>query len=206
VGRIKTFALLAGGALFLYLIWKRGVSASSLEDLILVLAVVACFFFVRSYLRSKREREDRLAPPPEKAVIEVRVPKDMADANARMKRFYTRIAQTTNADPEMRRQGVGQLDILYIVERPPKQMTPVLRFFIVSDPQTMPTIKRALKTAFEKQAEVFVLALDPLSDIVEQLRSLALAELNQEGGEVPSVSDVDSPKETKEQSDIPASA
>lgn len=204
MGKFKILLIVGGGILLLYLVGRN--AASSIPKLILVVTAVVCFFLVRSYLRSKREREDRLAKPPEKAVIEVRVPKDMSDANARMKRFYSRIAQTTTADPEARRQGLGQLDILYIVERPPTHLTPILRFFVVSDPQTMPTVKRALKTAFEKQAEVFNLETDPLSDIVEQLRSIALAELEKETEETPPDLGVADLAKAKEQGEASTSA
>lgn len=158
--------------------------------LILILVVVAAIVVVRQYLRSRKERQVRLAPMAPHKVVEVKLPRDVKDANTRMKRFYGRIAATTTSDPKAREQGIGQIDLIYLAERPPNHLTPQLRFFIVTDEKTMPTVKRALKTAFEQQAEVFNLELDPLGDVFEQLRERALRE-SQDSGIDPDAADLD---------------
>lgn len=167
--------------------------------LILILVAVAAVLVVRQYLRSRKERQVRLAPMPPRKVVEVKLPRDVKDANARMKRFYGRVAATTSSDPQAREQGIGQIDLIYLAERPPNHLTPQLRFFIVTDEKTMPTVKRALKTAFEQQAEVFNLELDPLGDVFEQMRERALKE-SQGSDYDPDAEDLDDgePGEAKE--------
>jgi hypothetical protein len=149
---------------------------TSLVELFLVLIAVATFVVVRQYRRVRREQALRLAPLPPRKVIEVKLPRDVTDANTRMRRFYSRVASVTTGDTQAREEGIGQLDMIYLIDRPPHFLTPILRFFIVADERAMPTVKRALKTAFEQQAEVFNIEVDPLQDVFEQLRQRALAE------------------------------
>jgi hypothetical protein len=151
--------------------------------LILIAVAIVSVMIVRQYLNARNEQRIRLAPLPAKKVIEVRLPRDVTDANSRMRRFFGRVASVTANDPKLRAEGLGQLDLIYLADRPPNFLTPVLRFFIVADERAMPTVKRALKTAFEQQAEVFNVEVDPLADVFEQLRARALAEVEQlEGG------------------------
>lgn len=155
----------------------------SLGPFILIIVAVVAFLIVRQHLRMRKEQQARLAPLPPKKVVEVKLPRDVVDANTRMRRFYGRVASVTANDPKLREEGLGQLDLIYLVDRPSELITPSLRFFIVADERAMPTVKRALKTAFEAQAEVFNIELDPLADVFEQLRTRALEEAG--GGEKP---------------------
>lgn len=176
--------LLAGAGIALVYFLRQDLAAY-LPKLILLLTAVVCFFIVRQYIRARIEREARLSPSPPKAVIEIRVPRDLVDANSRMKRVNSQLASATTAEADLRRQGIGQIDFLYLIERPPDYLTPILRFFIVCDPLVMPRVKRAIKTAFERNAQVFNIDEDPLGDVVEQLRAIALAEAGQEKEETP---------------------
>jgi len=150
-------------------------------DLFLLIVVVAVILIVRQHFRARQEQQTRLQPLPPKKVIEVKLPRDVVDANARMRRFYQRVASATANDPQLRDQGLGQLDLIYLIDRPPDHLTPTLRFYIVADERAMATVKRALRTAFEAQAEVFVVEVDPLADVFEQLRQRALKEVEGAG-------------------------
>lgn len=173
--------------------------------LALIAIAAVAFLIVRAYLRQRKAHAVRLAEIPPKVVIEVKLPRAVNDANARMRRFFGRVASVTSNDKEAREGLLGQLDLIYVVDRAPNHTTPTLRFYIVTDAKAMPMVKKALKTAFEQDVEIFPHEFDPLLDVAEALRQIALAESSSEAdhaGALEAGLEEESPEEKQERKEV----
>jgi hypothetical protein len=107
--------------------------------------------------------------PPERRIIEVSLPRDITDSNQRMEKFYRKVAmQAAHGDATTRKQGLRQLDVIYLIEVPGS--TPELRYLIYSDPDRMDIVKRSVKQVFDGIADVIELKHDPIAEIAAQLR------------------------------------
>jgi hypothetical protein len=151
-----------------------------------VLLAIGVVVVLWQYRRAMREAVDRLAPMPQKVVLEVRLPTDLRDGGQRMRRVWGRLAPLTGAEQAARAAGSGQIDFIYLAEARANETTPLLRSFIVCDPQAANTVKKALTVAFDKAAEIIQVQHDPLLEEFELLRSQARREQEREldhGGE-----------------------
>lgn len=137
--------------------------------IILVAAAVAVIIAVRyrEYAREQRLRDN----PPQRRLIEVRLPRGINDANVRMQRFYRKVASAAMDEGGKRQVGERQIDIVYLAEVPAGgHAEPQIRFLIYADPDKMDAVKRSLKQAFDDMADVTEPKHDPLWEIAEQLR------------------------------------
>lgn len=137
--------------------------------LIAVIIAVGIFLIARAY--REHQISDRLRRnPADKAVIEVRLPRDITDANERMQRFYQKVGSHVANDEKMRAEGQGTLDVVYFVEVPRGKSAPELRFLVYAPPEKMSAIKRTLQQAFKGHAEVTVPTSDPMAGLAAALR------------------------------------
>ena len=141
----------------------------SLFKLLLLASPVALFYIVRAYLRQQAEQKLRENPPPRR-FIEVSLPYGVNDSNERMKRFYRKVASAASADKAQRKQGLGQIDVVYLAEIPKDAIQPEIRFLVYSDPDQMDKVKRAIKQAFDGQSDLNEPPHDPLAEIADELR------------------------------------
>lgn len=148
--------------------------------LLAAVLVVGIFLIARAY--REHQISDRLRRnPAEKAVIEVRLPRDITDANERMQRFYQKVGSHVVNDERMRAEGQGTLDVVYFVEVPRGKSAPELRFLVYAPPEKMSAIKRTLQQAFKGHAEVTVPTQDPMADLAVALRPAEYDENPDEG-------------------------
>lgn len=138
--------------------------------LFLIAALVLTGYLAHRFRKLRQEHAARYADPPERIFLEVKLPADMKDAETRMQNFYRKVKEATSADPGLRREGKRQIDVLYLVEVPAGQITPVLSFYLVCDPDRASIVKRSLRSAFAGQAYFGeVKTGDPLGDVLEAL-------------------------------------
>lgn len=112
---------------------------------ILLLVLGGAGFIGYKFWRLRAEHNLRYSDPPPRKFIEIALPRDVNDAERRMQNFYRKIAGLTTADSGARREGKGQLDVLFFVEVPPGHMTPLMRFILACDPEKTGAVKRAIK-------------------------------------------------------------
>ena len=109
---------------------------------------------------------------PQRRVIEVSLPRGVNDSHKRMQKFYRKAVSAASGDPKERKQGLKQMDIVYLAECPEGQTMPVIRFLIYVDEDKMDAVKRSLKQVFDGLADVMELAPnhDPMAEIAAQLK------------------------------------
>jgi hypothetical protein len=139
-----------------------------MSTLLILVAGVAIFIVVKRYrehVLAARLREN----PPQRRLIEVRLPAGIVDSNERMKHFYRRIASAAAAEAGERKKGLGQIDIAYLAEVPEGSSMPEVRFLVLCDPDQIDKVKRAIKQVFNSASEVNEPADDPLAEIATEL-------------------------------------
>jgi hypothetical protein len=139
------------------------------SQLFLLVLAVLMFFVIRKYLRHRADQQLR-ENPPARRVIEVSLPRGVEDSDERMTRFYRKVASAALGDKDMRKQGMRQIDIIYLAEARRQGSLPEMRFLVYCDPDKMDAVKRALKNAFSEQADV--LELPPEHDPMRELTML----------------------------------
>jgi len=137
--------------------------------LIFLMVAVATFFIIRGFYRQRQEQHLR-DNPPQRRVIEVSLPGGVDDARIQMARFWRKVASATTVDPKARKQGIGQMDLLYLVTVPEPKAMPHLSCLIYADPDKMDAVKRALKQTFE-DVDVIELDNDPMIPVASALRT-----------------------------------
>lgn len=137
--------------------------------LLVILLGIGAILILRVYRRRRALERIRANPPP-RSVIEVRLPRDISDANHRMQRFYQKVYSHTLTDPSMRAKGEGGIDVVYHFEHPVGRTASEMRFLLYAAPEKMPAIKRTLQQAFQGQAEVTVPQTDPMEALAKELR------------------------------------
>lgn len=141
-----------------------------MKFIFLLLVVSLVVYLIQRFYKMRREHQARYADPPERIFLEVKLPKDMKDAEPRMQNFYRKVKDATSADPGLRREGKRQLEILYVAETPPGSIAPTLSCYIVCDPDKASIVKRSLRSAFNGQASFSeVKSGDPLQDVLNEL-------------------------------------
>lgn len=141
-----------------------------MEALIALVFIVIVGLIVRRYLHFRADQRLRENPPPRR-VIEVSLPRGMDDSRERMSRFYRKAASAALGDKDARKQGMRQIDIVYMAEARREGSLPELRFLIYCDQDKMDAVKRALKNAFSDQADVLEIPPDhdPMHDLASRL-------------------------------------
>lgn len=136
--------------------------------LILLLVAVLGFFIVRAYLRHRAEQRLR-DNFPERRVIEVTIPTGIDDSRLAMARFWRKVASATTSDPKARKEGIGQIDFVYMGVVPKPKAMPRVSCFIYADKDKMDAVKRALKSTYE-DLEIVEHKEDPLAPVAEALK------------------------------------
>jgi len=145
--------------------------------LIFAVIIFGCYSIFRAYLGIRREARLR-ENPSSYSVVEVRLPRDIIDANKRMQGFYRRVAADLAADPGARKLGQGQIHMVYYADVPTGTTTPQLRFLVYCPPELLTTIKLKLRQSFQG-AEIVIPEQDPMAKIAELIKS------KEEDGETP---------------------
>ena len=140
-----------------------------MSTLIIFVVLVAAAWIGVNYLKMRRNFKLRHAARPPKALIEVLLPRDIKDANERMARFYRMAANLTVADGPDRRDGKGQLDILFYATRLPGRMAPTLYFMIECDADKLERVKKSINTCFDGDAAVVPVEKHPFAELEAQL-------------------------------------
>ena len=150
-------------------------------SLLILLFIVASFFIVRAYLRARDEQRLR-DNYPQRRVIEVTLPAGISDSRIAMARFFRKVASATTIDPKARKQGVGQIDFVYLGSVPQPRAMPRISCLIYADPDKMDSVKRALKGTFD-DLDVVEHEEDPLLAVAEALKPNPAVEPEQMGQE-----------------------
>lgn len=138
-----------------------------------LLTAIAVIFAMWKVWRFHRARiiADRLrANPPPRAVIEVTLPRGITDSRVRMQSLYRKFVTLTNTDEQMRREGLGVIETVMLVEAHPGHSAPELRFLVYCPPEHTTQVKRMLKQAYSGQAQVIEPKDDPFADAIAELR------------------------------------
>jgi hypothetical protein len=140
-------------------------------NFIIIIVVVIAVLIIRRYLRQRIEQRLRENPPPRRQ-IEISLPRGIEDADDRMAKFLRKVSSAALGDKKSRQAGLRQIDIVYYTEVKRQGSLPTLRYFIYADEDKMDSVKRAVKNAFEGQANVIEIQPedDPLADVAERLR------------------------------------
>lgn len=136
--------------------------------IVLLVVAVLGVFIVRTYLRVRAEHRLRENYPPRR-VIEVTIPTGISDSRLAMARFWRKVASATTSDPKARKEGIGQVDFVYMGVVPKPKAMPRLSCFIYADPDKMDAVKRALKSTYE-DLEIVEHKVDPLLQVADALR------------------------------------
>lgn len=148
-----------------------------MKELVFLIFIVILFFVVRRYLRHRADQRLR-ENPPTRRVIEVSLPRGIEDSADRMARFYRKVSSAALGDKDARKEGMRQIDIVYLAEARRQGSLPELRFLVYCDPDKMDAVKRALKNAFSDQADV--MELPPEHDPMRELAALLHPSLEEE--------------------------
>ena len=136
----------------------------------LVVGVVMLWVLSRIFREYRRRRAEEYLRrhPPKRTTIEVRLPRDVADAPQRMQGFLRRVQAALPTDSKARRRGRGEIHMVWHAEVPENALQPTLRFMVTCDEDQMNLVKRLLKQSFDLQAEIRPVEMDPLVELAEQ--------------------------------------
>lgn len=138
--------------------------------LLTAVAVLYAMWKVWRYHRARIIAERLRANPPERALIEVTLPRGITDSRQRMQSLYRKLVTLTQTDDAMRREGLGVIETVMLVEAHPGRSAPEMRFLIYCAPEQTAQVKRMIKQAYSGQAQVVEPREDPLADVAEELR------------------------------------
>lgn len=120
----------------------------------------------------RRALERRLREnPPDKAMLEVRLPRDMDDSLRRMVRFYHKLGQVVQTDHQLRRAGGGVVSVVWFAEIPEGRSSPEIRCIIYCPPEHLKLIKRNLSVVFSGIADISTPKTDPLAEAAAVVRA-----------------------------------
>jgi hypothetical protein len=148
--------------------------------IVLIVAGTAGWLYKR-YRDAKRRHQVRLGDPAPKAWIEVSLPYGAADAEKRTPNMLRKAISFTTDDPKARETGEGQIDIIAYLHVKPGDLAPTLLYLVGCDPQKMPMLKRAIKSAFGPPNSANIAdrrSGDPFMDVIEWFREQELAAEN----------------------------
>lgn len=86
-----------------------------------------------------------------------------------MAKFWRKVYSNTTRDNSSRKQGVGQVDFVYLTTVAAPGSMPQTSFLIYSDPEKMDYVKRAIKGQF-RDCDVIEHEEDPLVHIAEAVK------------------------------------
>lgn len=136
--------------------------------LLLLCLAVALFFIVRAYLRARAEQRLR-DNYPQRRIIEVTLPAGVNTSRLDMARFFRKVASATTTDAKARKEGIGQVDFVYLGTVPQPKAMPKISCLIYADPDKMDAVKRAIKGTFD-DIDVIEHEEDPLAPVAEALK------------------------------------
>lgn len=143
--------------------------SSPIVLVILLLVGVGGWMVIRTYRRAMIEQRLRENPPP-KALIEVRLPRDVTDGHKSAQKLWAKIQSLTATDPAMRAQGLGTIDLVFYSEVPPNKSTAEVWCYIYCHPDHVNLLKRGLRQVFRGMAEITTPETDPMAEIAAGLR------------------------------------
>lgn len=142
---------------------------SFLTLVILSLIGAGGFMVIKTYRQQMIEQRLRENPPP-KAVIEVRLPRDVTDANLSSQKLWRKVASLTATDGSLRAQGLGTIDVVLFSEVPPGKSTAEVWCLVYCHPDHLNLLKRGIRQVFRGMAEITTPDRDPMAELSEQLR------------------------------------
>ena len=148
-----------------------------MRTLIFLALLIAISWIATSYLKMRREHRLRHAPRAPRAIVEVMLPRDVKNANECMGRFFKMAASLTISDGPERKEGKGQIDIIFLANRAPGRNSPTLKYLIECDEAILDRVKRGINTCFDGDAAIIEVAHSPLAPI----EALLLAEAAKHG-------------------------
>lgn len=142
---------------------------SFLVLVILCLVGAGGVMIVRTYRRAMVEQRLRENPPP-KAVIEVRLPRDVTDGNKAAQKLWAKVQSLTATDPSLRAEGLGTIDVVFYSEVPHGKSSAEVWCFIYCHPEHVNLLKRGIRQVFRGMAEITTPKVDPMAEIAAALR------------------------------------
>lgn len=136
----------------------------------LLIVAFGGWLIITTFLRRARERKLR-ENPPEKAMLELRLPRDMDDSLRRMVRFYHKLGQVVQTDQKLRRAGGGVVSVVWFAEIPTGRSSPEIRCIIYCPPEHVALITRNLSVVFSGMADITTPKNDPLGEVAAALRA-----------------------------------
>lgn len=143
--------------------------SSPLVLVILTLVGVGGFMIIKSYRQAVIEQRLRENPPP-KAVIEVRLPRDVTDGNLSAQKLWRKVQSLTATDANLRSQGLGTIDVVFYSEVPHGKSTAEVWCYIYCHPEHVNLLKRGIRQVFRGMAEITTPEVDPMAEIAAGLR------------------------------------
>lgn len=140
-------------------------------QLILLVVLCVCAVAAWRYRQHRLEQRIRWSDPPQRTSFEVALPRGIADGRERVVKFYRQALALTVADGAPRREGKGQIDLLFLASSTDGRPTPELRFYVVCDADKAERLKHLLQNSFHGDAEIIRHDGDPLDELAENLRA-----------------------------------
>ena len=139
-------------------------------SLLLLAVIVAAIFIYSQYRRQKAEQQLR-ENPPQRAVFQVSLPREVNNSILAMPQFWRSVASATIAEGKERKAGKGQIDFAYWISKEGEGATPLLRCLIYTDPESLDRVKRAIKQVYASSGQIQVVQLDedPLAGLAERV-------------------------------------
>lgn len=144
---------------------------SPILNLIFIFAIILAILIAKKFFAERTEERLR-DNPPQRRIIEISLPNGITESRVAMKRFWKKMGKVAATDTKGRKEGAGQIDVVYLATVPGEKAMPVIKCLIYADPDKMDAIKRSAKQVFDAQSDIMELSEDPLGPYADKLRQI----------------------------------
>jgi hypothetical protein len=129
--------------------WYNPRVLSALVQLLILFVLVVVLPIVVWEARKRYQEQQLRANPHRQVVFELRVPREVVDANTRMMDVWANLRSAFDPSVDDRKQGMGKVTFMFDFEGQGSTKAPTLRCFMYCDKESEALVKRTITSGFK---------------------------------------------------------